>query len=124
MSDIPAKLLKNILRYLLTFYALVLIVPLNLLCFLQVLLKSAEVTPLLKKGKKMRNKTVGQDTFKKLCQKLMKEALYQQMSCFFQDIFSKHQCVFIKDFSTQECLLTSLKKWKNAVNKVKVLVVY
>ena len=40
--------------------------------------------------------------------------MFRQMSSFFEDIFSKHQCCFKKGFSTQQCLLTFLTKWKNA----------
>ena len=42
------------------------------------------------------------------------------MSSFFEDIFSKHQCGFKKSFSTQQCILTLLEIWKNAVDKGKM----
>ena len=42
------------------------------------------------------------------------------MSSFFEDIFSKHQCCFRKGFSSQQCLLTFLTKWKNAVDKGRI----
>ena len=42
------------------------------------------------------------------------------MSSFFEDIFPKYQCGFIKGFSTQQCLLTLLEKWKNVVDKGKM----
>ena len=45
--------------------------------------------------------------------------MFKQMSSFFEDIFSKHQCGFRKGFSTQQCLLTLLEKWKNTVDKDK-----
>ena len=41
------------------------------------------------------------------------------MPSFSQDIFSKHRCGFMKGFSTQQCLLTLMEKWRNAVNKGK-----
>ena len=40
------------------------------------------------------------------------------MSSFFEDIFSKHQCGFRIFFSMQQCLLTLLGKWKNAVKNI------
>ena len=43
------------------------------------------------------------------------------MSSFFKDIFSKHQYAFRKGFSTQQCLLKLFEKWKNPVNKGKIL---
>ena len=41
------------------------------------------------------------------------------MPSFFQDIFSKHRCGFMKGFNTEQCLLTLMEKWRNAVNKGK-----
>ena len=46
--------------------------------------------------------------------------MLKQMSSFCEDIFSKHQCGFRKGFGTQQCLLTLLEKWKNAVDKSKM----
>ena len=46
--------------------------------------------------------------------------MFKQISSFFEDTFSKHQCGFRKDFSTQQCLLTLLEKWKNAFDKGKM----
>ena len=46
--------------------------------------------------------------------------MFKQMSSSFEDIFSKYQYGFRKDFSTQQCLLTLLEKWKNAVDKGKM----
>ena len=34
------------------------------------------------------------------------------MTSFFHGIFSKYQCVFKKGFSTQQCLLALLEKWR------------
>ena len=50
----------------------------------------------------------------------MKKSMLKQMSSFFEDIFFKHKCGFRKGFSTQQCLLTLLEKWKNAVEKGKM----
>ena len=51
--------------------------------------------------------------------KIYEKSMFKQMSSFFEDIFSRHQCGFSKGFSTQQCLLTLLKKWKNAVDEGK-----
>ena len=42
------------------------------------------------------------------------------MSGYFDEIFSKYQFVFRKWYSTQQCLLALLEKWKTAVDKGKV----
>ena len=41
------------------------------------------------------------------------------MSRFFCDIFSKYQYGFRKGFSTQQCLLALLKKWKRSIERGK-----
>ena len=46
--------------------------------------------------------------------------MFEQMSQFFENIFSKHQCGFRKGFSTQKCLLAMLERWKRSVNNSKM----
>ena len=46
--------------------------------------------------------------------------MFKQMSSFFEDIFSNNQCCFRKGFSTEQCLLKLLEKWKSAVDKGKI----
>ena len=41
------------------------------------------------------------------------------MSQFFNNIFSKYQYGFGKNFSTQQCLLAILEKWKKSVDNGK-----
>ena len=42
------------------------------------------------------------------------------MSAYFDEIFSKYQYGFRKGYSTQQCLLALLEKWKAAIGKGKV----
>ena len=42
------------------------------------------------------------------------------MSSFFDDIFSKYQYGLRKGFSTQQCLLALLEKWKEFIDRGKV----
>ena len=42
------------------------------------------------------------------------------MSAYFDEIFSKYQYGFRKGYSSQQCLLALLEKWKAAVEKGKV----
>ena len=51
--------------------------------------------------------------------KIYEKSMFKQMSSFFEDIFSRHQCGLSKGFSAQQCLLTLLKKWENAVDEGK-----
>ena len=42
--------------------------------------------------------------------------MFAQMSSFCDNLLSKQQCVFRKGYSTQQCLLALLEKWKRAVD--------
>ena len=42
--------------------------------------------------------------------------MFAQMSSFFGKFLSKQQCGFRKGYSTQQCLLALLEKWKQAVD--------
>ena len=46
--------------------------------------------------------------------------MFEEISQFFENIFSKYQCGFWKGFSTQQCLLAMLKKWKRSVDNSKM----
>ena len=46
--------------------------------------------------------------------------MFKQMSRFFDDIFSRYQYGFRKGFSTQQCLLALLEKWKRSIDRGKV----
>ena len=52
--------------------------------------------------------------------KVFERSMLKQMSSFFDDIFSKYQYGFRKGFSTQQCLINLLEKWKRSINKGKV----
>ena len=51
--------------------------------------------------------------------KCFKKSMFNQMSTYFDEIFSKYQYCFRKGYSTQKCLLALLEKWKIAVGKGK-----
>ena len=46
--------------------------------------------------------------------------MFIHMSAFFEDIFNKQQCRFLKGYNTQQCLLKMLEKWEWSVNGGKV----
>ena len=46
--------------------------------------------------------------------------MFKQMPSFLDDIFSKYQHGFRKGFSTQQCLLALLQKWKRSIDRGKV----
>ena len=43
--------------------------------------------------------------------------MFRQMSAYFDEIFSKYQYGFRKGYSTQQCPLALLTKWKAAADK-------
>ena len=51
-----------------------------------------------------------------LMSKVYERCLYDQMSEFFDNIFSKYQCGFRKSYSPQYCLLVMIEKWKKVVD--------
>ena len=46
--------------------------------------------------------------------------MFAQMSSFFDNVLSKQQCGFRKCYSTQQCLLALLEKWKRAVDSAQM----
>ena len=46
--------------------------------------------------------------------------MFEQMPQFFENIFSKYQCGMQKGFSTQQCLLAMLEKWKRSADNSKI----
>ena len=49
--------------------------------------------------------------------KVYKKCLYDQISNFFEDVFSKYQCGFRKGYSARYCLLVMIEKWKKIVDR-------
>ena len=52
--------------------------------------------------------------------KIFEKCMLEQMSQFFENIFSKYKYGFCKGFSTQQCLLAMLEKWKRYVDNSKM----
>ena len=45
--------------------------------------------------------------------------MFKQIRDFIENFFSKFQCGFRKGYSTQQCLITLIEKWKSATDKRK-----
>ena len=52
--------------------------------------------------------------------KTFEKCMFEQMSQFFENTFSKYQCGFQKGFSNQQCLLEILEKWQRSVDNSKM----
>ena len=84
-------------------------------------LKHAVVT-LLHKNYKNLKENYRPGSILPILSKVFERSIFQQMSSFFGDIFSKYQNGFRKGFSTQQYLLALLEKWRRYI--VKYLVLY
>ena len=82
-------------------------------------LKLADVTPLHKKGKKDKKDNYRPVSILPTLSKCFEKCMFSQMSAYFDEIFSKHRYGLRKGYSSQQCLLALLEKWKASVDKVK-----
>ena len=87
-------------------------------------LKLADVTPLHKKDRKELKEDYRSVSILPTLSKMFERIMFAQISAFFDNVFSKYQCGFRKDYSTQHCNLEMLEKWKNVSAKEKILVLY
>ena len=53
--------------------------------------------------------------------KVFERSMFKQISSLFDEIFSKYWCGFREGFSTQQCLLALLEKWKKSIDRDKDL---
>ena len=83
------------------------------------ILKHADITPLYKSKKDIKGNYRPVSILPNLS-KIFEKCMFEQMSQFFENIFSKYQCGFWKGFSTQQCLLAMLEKWKICVDNSKM----
>ena len=82
-------------------------------------LKLADITPAHKKGQKDMKDNYRQVSILPNLSKIFEKLIFKEISQFFDKIFSKYQCGFRKGFSTQQCLLAMLEKWKRAIDNGK-----
>ena len=74
-------------------------------------LKWADVTPIFKKGLKSQVYNYRPVNILRNVSKLFERPLSEQMSLFFDQIFSMYQCGFRKGINPQHCLIAMLEKW-------------
>ena len=78
----------------------------------------ADVTPLHKKGKKdLKENYRPVISILPIFSKVFGRSMFAKMSSFSDNFLSKQQCGIRKGYSTQQCLLSLLEKWKRAVDK-------
>ena len=79
-------------------------------------LKKPDVIPVYKKRSKLPKENYRPISILPNISKLYERRLYDQISKYFETIFSKFQCGFRKGYSAQHCLLAMIEKWKTAVD--------
>ena len=84
------------------------------------ILKHADITPLYKKGKKDIKGNYRLVSILANLWKIFEKNMFEQMSQFFENTFSKYQCEFRTGFSTQKGLLAMLEKQKRSVDNSKI----
>ena len=81
--------------------------------------KLASITPVFKKNALARKNNYRPVSVLPVNSKVFERIICNQLSAFFEEIFSKFQCGFRKGYSTEHCLLMMLQSWKEAVYKNK-----
>ena len=76
--------------------------------------------PYTKKEKKDKKENYRPVSILPTLSKCFEKCIFSQMSAYFDEIFSKYQYGFRKGYSTKQCLLALIEKWKAAVEKGKV----
>ena len=116
--DIPIKIAKENIDIFSNFLCVSFSSSINSRKF-QKNLKLADITSLLKKGKKDIKSNYRPVSILPNLSKNFKKCVFTQISQFFNNIFSKYQYGFRKIFSTQQCLLAMLEKWKKSADNGK-----
>ena len=76
-------------------------------------LKETDIVPVHKKKSKFSKENYRPISILPNISKVYERCLYDQISNFFEDVFSKYQCGFRKGYSAQHCLLVMIEKCKN-----------
>ena len=77
--------------------------------------KLADITPIFKKGpKNSKDNYRPINILKKLSEVF--ETMYKQMATFINKYFPRFQCGIRKGYSSQQCLIALIEKWKSAAD--------
>ena len=79
-------------------------------------MKEADIVPVHKKKSKFSKENYRPISILPNISKVYERCLYDQISNFFEDVFSKYQCGFRKGYSAQHCLLVMIEKWEKIVD--------
>ena len=80
-------------------------------------MKYADVTPIYKKDDKTDKTNYRPISILPNLSKVYERLMYNQISPYFDSVFSKFQCGFQKGFNAQHCLLTMVEKWLKTLDE-------
>ena len=80
-------------------------------------LKTADITPVFKKGDKHEKSNYRPVSILPILSKVYEKCLYKQIENYMENILSNFQCGFRKDFNTQQCLIEMIEKAKRIMDK-------
>ena len=79
-------------------------------------LKWADVTPAHKKGDRIDKSNYRPISTLTNISKVFERLMYYQMCTYIENILSKYQCGFRKNYNSQHCLLVMLERWKRCLD--------
>ena len=85
--------------------------------------KNGDITAVFKKGFKGSMENYRPVSILPTVSKIFQKVISKQITNFMGPVLSQYQCKFRRGFSTQNCLLAMLEKWKSLVDKGKAFVV-
>ena len=78
-------------------------------------LKEADIVPVHKKKSKCSKENYIPISILPNISKVYERCFYDQISNFFEDVFSKYRCGFSKGYSAQHCFLVLIENWEKIV---------
>ena len=79
--------------------------------------KNASVSPIYKKDSRLEEKNYRIISILPSLSKTYKRIMHSQRSAYFDNILSKYQFGFRQGYSSQQCLLVLIEKWKESLDK-------
>ena len=82
-------------------------------------LKQANITPVFEKEERYSKGNYRPASILPNVSTIFERCMFRQINEYMDVFLSRHQCGFRKGYSTQQCLLTMLGKWRSAVDNKK-----
>ena len=80
-------------------------------------MRYADITPIHKNNDKIGKTNYRPTSILPNLSKVNERLMYNQISPYFDSVFSKFQCGIRNGFNAQHCLLTMVEKWRKALDE-------